>query len=205
MIDDGILKSLKALLYHLSKTGISFDDQFTMKDWNRLQLATHPYPSLTPALKEALQRVEPVGEGSLTYWPCEVLTKAGEWIDCVYLAKADEWYPIWGVWPGQDTGKYQLSVDQIADLRESPCRLPARFANEIYAAGESGMGYTLFEIEFNDGSRVAYGNGNAIDFITYPPGKTGAQIVAVHPHAGRQSPHPYMPPKYYWCLFSGDN
>jgi len=73
----------------------------------------------------------------------------------------------------------------------------------LYREGESGMGYTLFEIEFTDGTRVAYGNGNAIDFLTYPPGKSGRDIAAVKAHAGRDAPHPFGPPDYRWCLFSG--
>ena len=107
------------------------------------------------------------------------------------------------VGPDEDSGKREVRIEDVCDIAASTSRLPANFAEELYRHGESGMGYTLFEIEFTDGSRIAYGNGNAIDFITYPPGKTAADIAAVHPHAGRESPHPFRPPEYFWCLFSG--
>ena len=62
-------------------------------------------------------------------------------------------------------------------LAESPRRLPAQFANKLYKSGESGMGYTIFTVIFADGSRQAYGTGNAVDFISYPEGKGQMDVV----------------------------
>ena len=110
---------------------------------------------------------------------------------------------IWGWYPDQDHGK---AVSDIASVMDSPTRLPAVFANELYRAGESGMGYCLFTVIFkSDNSSVessqAYVTGDAVDFIDYPEGKGPKDVVRVLPHIGRESNH-INGPKYYWCLYS---
>jgi len=97
--------------------------------------------------------------------------------------------------------KSHISIADVDALAESPRRLPAKFANELYKSGESGMGYTIFTVVFADGSRQAYLTGNAVDFIRYPEGKTSGDIVDVLPHEGR-SAEPISGPQYYWCLFA---
>jgi len=89
----------------------------------------------------------------------------------------------------------------VTDAEDSPTRLPARFANEIYRNGESGMGYTIFTVVFADGERQASGTGNGVDFIRYPDGKTPADVVAVLPHEGRGASVANAP-EWYWCLYS---
>ena len=84
---------------------------------------------------------------------------------------------------------------------DSDFRLPRRFAAELYAAGESGMGFIVFVVEFLDGSRVSFINGGAVDFIAYPPGQSAATIARVIPHAGREDA--VSAPKYDWALFEG--
>jgi hypothetical protein len=101
----------------------------------------------------------------------------------------------------QDRGKSYISVADVDALAESPRRLPARFANKLYRSGESGMGRTIFTVVFADGSRQAYGAGNAVDFIRYPEGKTSSDVVDVLPHEGRTA-EPVSSPEYYWCLLA---
>lgn len=202
-MDEATLKSLRALLNQLYRKGITFTEDFAHEDWQRLQIAAHPYPELTPALRLALRRIEPAGGGSVTYWPCKVQRSSGAWQDCIYLTNAADWFRTWGTWPSEDPGKSELELLEIKDVQESPSRLPAQFANELYQSGESGMGYTLFEVEFADGTSAAYSNGNAIDFLTYPPGKSKQDVVAARAHAGRGAPHPFPSPEYTWCFFSG--
>jgi hypothetical protein len=90
----------------------------------------------------------------------------------------------WGVYPQQDRGKSHISVADVDALAERPRRLPARFANKLSESGESGMGYTIFRVVFADGSRQAYGTGNAVDFIRYPDGKGQSDVVDVLPPRG---------------------
>lgn len=93
-----------------------------------------------------------------------------------------------------------IKVEDIADLQESAFRLSPKFANRIYRSGESGMGYTIFVVEFGDGTRTAYGTGNAVDCITYPPGQSAATVTNVIPHEGRME-QKLSTPDYSWCLF----
>ena len=106
------------------------------------------------------------------------------------------------VWPEDDPGKKSIDIRDVADIKDSPSRLPVQFARKLYEAGESGMGYTVFTVSFSDGSHQAYVTGNAIDFIEYPDGQTPATVVDVLPHVGRADPNQRNGPDYFWCLYS---
>jgi hypothetical protein len=163
---------------------------------------TSSYPLLSPDLKAALALIVPIDGGGVVYWPCAALGRDEEWREAVYFAEATAWFRFWGVWPNADSGKQEIAAGDVVDVRESRLRLPARFAAELYAAGESGMGYTVFEVGFVDGSRAAQVTGNAVDFVTYPPGKGPEDVVGVYPHAGRAAAHTAAV-NYLWCLFTG--
>ncbi|MDC7675824.1 hypothetical protein [Asticcacaulis machinosus] len=126
--------------------------------------------------------------------------KDGTELPRVYICEATSWYKYWGVWPEDDAGKKSIDLNLIAGIAASPQRLPASFANKLYDAGESGMGYTIFTVVFADGLEVAYGTGNAVDFIRYPHGKTAHDIRDVLPHMGRDTARTC--PDYIWCLYS---
>jgi len=74
-----------------------------------------------------------------------------------------------------------VNVDDVISIFESPSRLPAAFANQVYAAGEFGMGYSVFTVIFKDESTQAYLTGNAVDFIDCPEGKRKRDIAKVLP------------------------
>ena len=119
----------------------------------------------------------------------------------MYLVAEIPFIKIWGWYP-----KAEVLVSNIASVEDSPTRLPAVFANELYRAGESGMGYCLFTVIFkSDNSWVessqAYVTGDAVDFIDYPEGKGPKDVVRVLPHIGRESNY-IDGPEYYWCLYS---
>jgi hypothetical protein len=161
------------------------------------------YPKLPPHLIEQLSRIPPSGDRWITYYPCCVRLNDGTKLDRVYLVAEIPFIKIWGWYPDQDHAK---AVSDIASVMDSPTRLPAVFANELYRAGESGMGYCLFTVIFkSDNSSVessqAYVTGDAVDFIDYPEGKGPKDVVRVLPHIGRESNH-INGPKYYWCLYS---
>jgi hypothetical protein len=82
--------------------------------------------------------------------------------------------------------------------------VPAKYANEVYKAGESGMGYCIFTVVFSDGSKQAYVSGNAVDFIEYPEGKGPSNVVGILPQVGRDE-NPKPAPKYHWCLYAEEN
>ena len=145
------------------------------------------YSTLLIHVAEALKSIEPSRDGELTYYPCRAVLKSGEAFDTVYIVPERLYLKHWGVYPENDPGKRSLRMEDIARVEESPTRLPAEFANEIYRKGESGMGYTIFTVVFADGVRQACATGNAVDFIQYPIGKGPKDVVAVIPHEGKRN------------------
>jgi hypothetical protein len=164
------------------------------------------FPALPASLTAQLAMIPHSGGvfGEPVYFPCAARLKDGTLAECVYFSAAKPWFEHWGVWPADDEGKRSVSILDVVSIEESPHRLPAKFANTLYEAGESGMGYTLFVVEFADGSSLPYGAGNAVDFITYPPGMTARDVVRVVPHAGRTAANRGVCPEYAWCLFDGE-
>lgn len=177
---------------------------FITPDTNKARTPWHvrpDIPKLPDKLREDLNGITPSRDGDLTYWPCAARMKDGTVLVCVYVVSEEPYIRHWGIYPQQDRGKSHISVADVDALAESPRRLPARFADKLYKSGESGMGYTIFTVVFADGSRQAYGCGNAIDFIRYPEGQDGSDVVDILPHEGRNA-EPVRCPEYYWCLFS---
>jgi hypothetical protein len=130
------------------------------------------------------------------------MLKDGRVLDTVYIVPEMPYTKYWGVYPEDDKHKSWIRIEDIAQVAESPNRLPARFANEIYSQGESGMGYTIFTVVFGDGQKQACVTGNAVDFIRYPPGKSSKDVVAVIPHEGRRDDSLVKAPEWYWYLYS---
>ena len=157
-------------------------------------------PKFPDKLRDDLGAITPSKAGDLTYWPCAARMKDGTVLVCVYVVSEGPYIRHWGVYPQQDRGKSYISLSDVDALAESPTCLPAEFANKLYESGESGMGYTIFTVVFADGSRQAYGTGNAVDFIRYPEGKGQSDVVDVLPHVEKNA-EPVSCPEYYWCLF----
>jgi len=160
------------------------------------------YSPLLAHVRESLKGIEPSGSGNLLYYPCRVVLKSGEACDTVYIVPEKPYIEHWGAYPENDSGKRWIRMEDIAEVEESPIRLPAQYANEIYKNGESGMGYTIFTVVFADGVRQACVSGNAVDFIRYPLGKGPKDVVAVIPHEGRKDKALVNSPEWYWCIYS---
>ena len=155
---------------------------------------------LSKDLERQLGRVAPSGDGRIAYHPCAVTLVDGSIHERVYVQDAQSYISSWGVWPEDDPGKRYLDVSQVAVIRESADRLPAHIARAIYEAGESGMGYTVFTLVFRDRRTQAYLSGNAVDFVTYPAGKSAQDVASVHPHRGRDDHPSSDATPYSWCL-----
>jgi hypothetical protein len=162
------------------------------------------YGPLPAHLRTALEKIQPSVDSDLSYYPCRVRLRDGRGLDTVYIEPDQSYFKQWGIWPEDDRHKSWIRIEDVAEVEDSPTRLPARFADEIYRHGESGMGYTIFTVVFAGGLRQACGTGNAVDFIQYPPGKGPADVVAVIPHEGRNAPQIVSAPGWYWCLYSED-
>ena len=161
-------------------------------------MKTRRYPSLNANLRRQLANI---ASADGVAFPSSVKLKDGTLRERVYLASAAEWFVQWGVWPEDDPGKRSIDIRDVVSISDSQVRLPARFAAELYAAGESGMGYCIFTVMFDDGSRQAYATGNAVDFVDYPQGQSPATVAKVLPHVGRGDPSLRNGPEYHWCLF----
>ena len=159
------------------------------------------YATLPEHVRRALLRIAPSGNRDLKYFPCRVTLSDGNVLDTVYIEPEIPYLRSWGVYPEDDQGKKWVRIEDVAIVEESPSRLPALFANEIYRNGESGMGYTIFTVIFSDGDRQACVSGNAVDFIRYPDGKGPKDVIEVLPHEGRDADL-IMAPDWYWCLYS---
>jgi hypothetical protein len=151
-----------------------------------------------------LARIEPSDpESDMPCYPCMVTLRDGRTVDRVYVQAEEPYMKYWGIWPESDRAKQSLPIAEVVEIASSPTRLSPRFATEIYAAGESGMGYTIFTLLFANGYRQAYGVGNAIDFLRYPPGLSPTDVIAVLPHLGRDDSRRIdWGPDYFWCLYS---
>lgn len=163
------------------------------------EVGERAYPELSALLRAQLNRIAPSIDGALRYFPCSVRLHTGQIVDRVYVVEAQSYISVWGVWPDQDAQKHEVKLEDVVEILESPTRLPVNFANALYRAGESGMGYTVFTMRFRGGGEQAVVTGNAIDFISLPAGQTPADIIEVVPHLGRDRAVASAQP-YYWCI-----
>jgi hypothetical protein len=162
-----------------------------------------PRYSLLPRhLEESLQASEPTQDGDLTYYPCSTTLTNGDLLDTVYFMPERPAMKLWEGYLHADGAKRLIRVEDVAEIRDSPARLPARFANELYQHGESGMGYTIFTVVFSDGARQACVTGNGVDFIQYPPGKGPLDVTDVIPHEGKRDDSLVKAPPSYWCIYA---
>jgi hypothetical protein len=160
------------------------------------------YPQLPDNIRVQLRRIEPSHDGELVYYPIRAILNSGKVLDTVYIVPEKPYLKYWGVYPEDDRGKRWVRIEDVAGVEDSPTRLPARFADELYRHGESGMGYTIFTVVFANRQKQACVTGNAVDFIRYPPGKSPKDVVAVIPHEGRRDDSLVKAPEWYWCLHS---
>jgi hypothetical protein len=154
-------------------------------------------------MKQRLQlvRIEPSASHGLEYRPCSVTLADGTVLDRVYVVTAKEYYRVWGVWPEDDEGKQAVDIGEVAEIAESPERLPFRLANEVYEAKESGMGYHVFTVEWRDEFKQPYITGSAVDFLPVPEGRSLRDAMIVLPHEGRHDPATLKGLDYHWCLY----
>ena len=160
------------------------------------------YPSLPAHIQESLRKIESTQDGDLTYFPCSITLTSGETLDTVYIMPERPVMKLWEGYLQTDGAKRLIRVEDVAEVRDSPARLPARFANELYKHGESGMGYTIFTVVFSDGTRQAYVTGGGVDFLQYPPGKGPLDVTAVIPSEGREADSLVKAPPSYWCIYT---
>ena len=140
-----------------------------------------------------IQTMRPSRDGAIAYYPCQVTLKDGSYHPRVYLVDGKQFDRTWGV-----ISRPTLPARDIVAVAESPERLPVEIADTLYEAGESGMGYCRFVLEFRDGRSQEYVTGNAIDFLEYPEGLTSTDVRRAVPHQGRMRSY-LRGVDYEWC------
>lgn len=168
--------------------------------------------SLSPAVLSDLCDIEPsVSATGLHLFPCDFEFYDGTTCARVYIVDATEYIREWGVWPWQDCGKQWIPAELIRSACSSYERLTAKFANKVYAAGETGMGYCAYSVDVRDGRRFYFVSGNAVDFPCWPAGVTPADVVTVNPHdrdpehRSRSLRSSEMSAHYHWSPFRPSN
>lgn len=159
------------------------------------------YPHISGELMDQLQTVEPSTDGLLEYRPCRVRLVDGSVVERVYVQEATAWGSIWGGRPDEDSGKREIPIEEVVEIFPSEVRLPARIANKLYRAGESGMGYYIFILVVRDGRHFVRGTGGAVDFVELPEWTAPADIIDVLPHEGYGDVWPGGGSDYAWCLY----
>lgn len=127
-----------------------------------------------------LKAIEPSDAGACARhqknYPCRLILKDGHIIERAICVEEHR---------GFETDAW-IHPNTVARIESTKERLPARFASQLYAAGESGMGYVLFELEMDDRTTPVFVSGDAcVDFPDYPDGYNADNVVAVYPHRGR--------------------
>jgi len=155
---------------------------------------------LNSDLERQLARIEPgIRQRGMLLHPCSVECKNGTIVECVYMVAEADIVRLTGFTQLKDTwSRNRISPEDIASIRESPMRLPAKFANQLYEAGESGMGYRAFTVVFSWWCRQEYAQAS-VDFIEYPSGTGPSDVKAVLPHVGKRR-RPRLQPAVYWCV-----
>ncbi len=166
------------------------------------------YSEIDKELLKQLMQIEPSKFWGMEYRPCKVFLKDGNVAEHIYVCEANMYIKTWDVWPEDDKGKKYISIQDVTKIEESKRRIPARLANKMYQAGESGMGYCIFTLVLKDGRKLPYLTGNAVDFVDLPPEVMPDMILDILPHQGREffqkktSDLYTQGAKYYWCLYS---
>lgn len=144
---------------------------------------------------EKLRKIEPSIDryGDRRHYPCRVTLKNGRVAPRVICVEDHR---------GFQTDAW-IHPDQVQSIEPTDERLPAALATDLYAAGESGMGYEIFVINMLDGSQPVFVTNNVVDFPDYPDGFDASAAVSVLPHHGRERSRRGFrgSREFEWCYF----
>jgi hypothetical protein len=118
---------------------------------------------LAPDLRRDLEAIEPCLTLGKTIRPCSVHFRDGSILHRAYVMSEAEAR-------GWELAARAVGLDEAVSIVESPFRLPARVAQKLYDAGETGMGWHAFTLLLRDGTKLACTTGNLLDFLDLPPG-----------------------------------
>jgi len=165
-----------------------------------LDPAEQKFPQITRTLAAELKSIQPSITKHMKLYPCLATLTDGRQIDGVYMVDAGSFLKIDAL--GDRT---VLPLARVAHIEDSPTRLPAKIADQVYGAGEFAMGYYVFTLVFDDGSRLPCRTGDLVDFLDLPSGYAAHKVVRVLPHVGGKIVAPGKPQGHsasaVWCPF----
>jgi hypothetical protein len=158
-------------------------------------------PTEPTSLLRQLETIEPSDfEPGTQLYPCSARMKDGTVEERAYFVAAETAVRLFGP-AGIDavSRSLRLPIDRVVSVAESPARLPAKFANQIYRAGETHYGCYLFTLVFSRWRRSRYMVGGFVDFLFYPSGRGPSDIQkAVLGNGARRAT---AVPKFKWCVY----
>jgi len=160
-------------------------------------------PKESMNLLRELEAIEPSEfEPGTRIYPCSALLNDGTVLECVYFVSADTAKRLFGPAGIEAVSeRLRIPVEQVANVGVSPARLPARFANQIYQAGETHYGCYMFTLVFSRWRREKYSQGGFIDFLSFPRGRRPCDVKEVLLRTGPIRASRVM--EYRWCVYSG--
>jgi hypothetical protein len=155
------------------------------------------YMELKTISEQQLEQLNNV-PASQAWTPCQVKLINGNVMENVYIANYELYKLSWG--PFLPNENMLVQIENIIEIKASPNSLPVLFAKKLYDAGESGMGYCVFKILYDNGSTLNVVTGNAVDFVPSLEGLSIENIVDVLPHQGSTTDYT-KGLEYKWCLY----
>jgi hypothetical protein len=149
-------------------------------------------------LLRELGAIEPSEKGPrVQLRPCSARLHDGTFSECVYFITANAAERLFGFGGGLE--RPCIPLEQVASVAESPKRLPASFANQIYRAAETHNSCYLFTLVFSRWRRRGYLVLGPVDFLFFPRGQGPSDVKGVL-HGGPKRPTGV--PEYRWCVYS---
>ncbi len=141
------------------------------------------FEKLSLVQQDQLNKIEPSDpDGPGLYYPCSVELVDGTVIENAIIRNMDAYLREGGIlFDIEGAFASKFPVTEIKRIFPSKNRLPIEFSKEIHTYWETGMGYLLFHMSFDDGSKKIVAGGAATDFYDLPAGYALENIVKVEP------------------------
>lgn len=133
-----------------------------------------------PLFKKLLQVRPSFSRDGYAYRPCQVTLNDGSVHPRAYVQDYEGWHREWLIEPFDPTDPdwRWIDIDDVADIEESPFRLPPDVATAIWKLPEWGMGFTVFTLVTKDGSSYPY-VGSMGDYYKLPENVSPQDIVGI--------------------------
>lgn len=102
--------------------------------------------------------------------------------------------------PSLFDGACTLQFFKVAKVEESSYALPVKLRDVLSSTGETGMGYTSFEGQTDDGKKYIFAGTSEFAFFHMPEGYNAKRLINVVPHKTNSGSVVYLEIPYYHCF-----